>query len=146
MIIILKKSLAGFSFIEVLGVIAVVGITTAVTYPVYNAAVGKAHRLAAGKCLMEYTQFMKRFYDANGVYNQTQNGQAVHIPVLHCTSQSNLDQRYHFSVDKLTASTFRVKATPIGMQQTTDTNCGVLSIDQDGTKAASGITTMGSCW
>lgn len=146
MITYLKRRWSGFSLIEVLGVIAVVGITTAVTYPVYTAAVGKAHRLAAGQCLTEYAQFMKRFHDSNGTYNQDKNGQAVRVPLLHCSSQSNLDQRYRFSLDQLTASTFRVKATPIGLQQTTDANCGVLSIDQEGMKASSGIISVGSCW
>jgi Tfp pilus assembly protein PilE len=45
--------------------IAIVGILFRITLPVYQSQVLKTKRYAAQSCLMEYAQYMERYYTTN---------------------------------------------------------------------------------
>ena len=67
----------GFTLIEVMIVVAVIGILAAIAYPSYQESVTKTRRSAAQGCLVEMAQFMERFYTTNMRYDQTAAGVAV---------------------------------------------------------------------
>ncbi|TSE34689.1 type IV pilin protein [Tepidimonas charontis] len=123
----------GFTLIEVMIVVAIVGILTAIAYPSYQRYVLKSHRTAAQSCLTELSTWMERYYGANMTYS------GAALPALAC--RNDLSSRYTFSFGSgPTATTYTIQAVPIGSQ--VPDGCGTLAINQAGvrTAAASG------CW
>ena len=146
-----QLALRGFTLIELMIVVAIVAIIAAVGYPSYISHITKTKRVAAEACLSEYANYMERYYTQNLSYlKDTAGGDNPAIgdpsPVtIDCAGPQNSGADYVFSVAAPTASTYSVTATPQGAQLSRDTACGALSIDQAGTKSATG--TMGvSCW
>ena len=58
----------GFSLIELMIVVLVLGVLMAIAYPSYEAHVTKTRRAVAASCALEAAQFMERFYTTNMSY------------------------------------------------------------------------------
>ncbi len=130
---------AGFTLIELMIVLAIVAILTAIAYPSYTRYVTRTHRVAAEGCLSEYANFMERYYTTNLTYTG-----AVLPPGLDCASvqQTGFHYTYDFPSGAASVSSYTVEAKPINAQLTRDTQCGTLSLDQTGKRLPS--TT--DCW
>jgi prepilin-type N-terminal cleavage/methylation domain-containing protein len=63
----------GFTLIELMIVVVVIGILAAIAYPSYQEHVRKARRADAQTALLELAQFMERHYTANGKYLTSAN-------------------------------------------------------------------------
>src|SRR5690606_38472416 len=68
-----RKSSAGFTLIEVMIVVAIIGILAAIAYPSYQDHVRKSRRADAQTALLELAQFMERHYTTNGRYLTSAN-------------------------------------------------------------------------
>lgn len=136
----------GFTLIELMVVVAIVGILTAIAYPSYMDSVTKSRRGAAKSCLSEYAHFMERFYTTNLAYDKDTSNTNIVIPTLACTTEGKINEYYTFAVTNLTRSTFTATATPIGAQLTSDTKCGTLSLTHDGQRQVSVTGNATACW
>lgn len=124
----------GFSLLELMIAVTVLGIVTAAAVATYGNSMIKTRRGTAEACLMEAAQFMERNYTLNMTYD-------VDFPELACADE--LDGFYEFDfIGVPDATTYVVAATPEG-DQAKDTQCGTLSIDQAGAKDANNID---ACW
>ena len=126
--------MAGVTLIELMIVMVIIAILTAIAMPSYQSHVLKTNRRAAEACLSEGAQFMERYYTTNLTY-------VAAVPSPGCQLDANLNARYTFSTADLAQNTYTVKATPKG-PQSRDGLCGELSLKQDGTQ---GPITAG-CW
>lgn len=133
-----SRAVRGFTLIELMITIAVVGILMTIAVTSYDFAVVKARRGAAQGCLTETAQYMERFYTTRLSYVDA----AGNPPALPgCSS----DVVGHYDVDFTgapTASTFVLNATPQGAQAAAEKKCGTMTINQAG--ARTGATD--DCW
>lgn len=140
------NTVRGFTLIELMIVMAIVGILAAVAYPSYNAHIVRTHRGAAQACLLEYAQLAERTYTTNLSYAGINP-----LPVLACVGEVNRNAnpaRYTFTAPVATGTTFTVRATAGGVQATRDANCVQLDVTQQGARisrdANNALTT--NCW
>ena len=133
----IRSQIAGFTLIELMITVAIVGILAAIAYPSYQDSVRKSWRANGASCLMELAQRMERRYTGSSSY---EGG----VPDSGCRQESGMDDRYEFSFaeDEPTATTFILQAVPSG-PQASDT-CGTLTITQTGLKGSDG--TVSDCW
>lgn len=127
----------GFTLIELLIAMAVVAILAATAVASYEFAMVKTRRAAAKGCLTEAAQYMERYYTTNFKYTDA--------PIPACSADVTGHYRVEF-VGVPDASSYALQAVPLGRQASADGLCGTLSIDQAGTKGASGHGGAGDCW
>lgn len=68
---------AGFTLIEVMVVVAIIGVLASVAYPSYREYVARSRRAEARVILIAAQQWMERFYTENFRYDQNSAGTAV---------------------------------------------------------------------
>lgn len=124
----------GFSLIELMIVVIVLGILAAIVVPSYQQYIRQSHRGVAKADLVEYAQRAERYYSVNNNYS----GFALPSKV---SPREGGTTRYAITFDGK-ASSFTLTATPQGNQ--TKDSCGTLSVDQANRKTASG--TVSDCW
>ena len=127
----------GFTLIELMIVVAILGIIAAIALPSYQGQVRDGRRADSTAVLLQARQLMERHYSKN--YNYAAPA-AVGIP-----AKSPIDGTASYYVIALAAgaTTFTLTATPQGGQA--GDGCGVLTINQAGVKTAADGT-VDACW
>jgi type IV pilus assembly protein PilE len=139
-----NAKITGFSLIELLVAITIIGTLTAIAVPSYQGYMLGSARASATACLLEYAQFMERVYTTNMTY-ATNSGDATELPELQCSN--DLSERFSFDLDDLDSRTFTLTATAKSAQS--DDECSSLSYNQAGIKGANGgtgATIVKKCW
>lgn len=141
-----RKLEKGFTLIEVMIVVVILGLLGAIAVPSYLDNVRKGRRNDAKAKLTENVQFMEAFLSINERYDLDKGGAAVALPILVSPAGAtggNVD--YNISFDMPTTSTtYRIRAVPVN-KMAADA-CGTFTINNAGARTVSGTLSMADCW
>jgi type IV pilus assembly protein PilE len=132
----MARSSRGLSLIELLFVMACVGVLSAWGLPHYQSLIQRHHRAQARTALLQMAHWMERSASANGSYPLPQ---AIPTSLL-----SNPDISYQLSVIS-TSYTYTLMATPTGTQ--TQDMCGTLTLNHAGVRDLKNANiSANECW
>jgi type IV pilus assembly protein PilE len=131
----LKKKSSGFTLIELMVTVAIVGILAAIIYPSYKSILEKTRRQEAIRTLLEASQYMESYYAMNLDYSAAVSGGVV----TGFTANTDFTDYYALTAVAGTSS-FTLSATPSGGQSAD--SCGTLTITNTGTTSAA----TSDCW
>ena len=137
----MKRKLSGFTLIEALIVVAIIGIIAAFAYPSYMESVRKSNRAEAKAELMEVAQRLQRCYTNLGKFNDAANCAVFAQVTTKFVTRKGLYE-IAFDATAPTATAYKLHATAKKKPQTLDTKngCNDLTLDQNGTMLPA------ACW
>lgn len=147
----MKQAEQGFTLIELMIAVVVIGILSAVAIPNYRSYVQKAERTAAKGVMLNISQTEERYYTNNGTYVAVAAAPAATTSGFQNYSGSSVaTMKYSISVaagsiantSAALTDAYTITGTPV----TTDALCGILKLDSTGAKAASGTGGVAQCW
>ena len=144
------KKQQGYNLVELMIVVAIVGIIAAIAYPSYTEQVRKSRRADCSGAVTSLGSSMERYFTVKSTYlGAADGGKPTGEPAVYAT-QCPVDggtATYNLTISAATASTYTVQAAPTGAQA--KDKCGTLTLTNTGKKgvtgAATGLTAQ-DCW
>ncbi len=140
---------AGFTLIELMITVAIVGIIAAVAVPSYQDYVRQNNRAAVKAVLYENAQFMERFYSQNNQYDaslgadvRANTADDVAIVLPNTQSPKTGTAQYNISLQAVANDTYVLQAVPTGTMA--GDTCGTLTLSNAGLQGAGGG--VANCW
>ena len=144
----MNRMMRGFTLIEAMIVVAILGIIVAFGYPSYRDQVMKSRRSEGMGELLELADRLERFYSDKGTYAGATLG-TTSADIFHkLTDKGN----YQLSIDSADPVAFIVSAEPQGGQR--KDKCGKFILHSDGNKevapppsfSTTDPSMVGDCW
>ena len=126
-----KPKATGFTLIELMIVVVVLGIIAAIAFPSYTNYVQKARRADATTALLGAAQQLERCFTRYNRYT-----------ALECPKSWKTEGGFYEISGEISDTSFTLKANPMGRQS--GDNCGIFTLDQTGTRTAGGDDAK--CW
>ena len=141
----------GFTLIELMIAVAIVGILAAIAYPSYQNSVTKSRRAEGKSLLLDAAAREERFFAQYNQYTTTivaPSGCAGSVCGLNYSSSNSTNGYYTLTTPAATnpsTAVFGLTATPQGAQATGDPSCATFTLNNLGVKGATGTNTS-VCW
>ena len=127
----------GFTLIELMITVAIIGILAAIAYPSYTQYVQRTNRTDAQAIMLENAQFMERSFATNNAYPTA-------LPAGGTQSPKTGTAKYNLTLPIRTATTYTIEAALAS--GASDPLCGTMTLDQAGVQTEAGTGSLGDCW
>lgn len=131
----MQRKNTGFTLVELMMVVIILAILTAIAYPSYNDHVQRARRTDAQTSLMNVAALLEHYYTENNTYV------GATLPVIGIGTITP-EGFYTLSIPTLTATTYTVQANPVGGGPQASDPCGNLTLTHTSIKGPDPDT----CW
>jgi type IV pilus assembly protein PilE len=132
---------AGFTLVELMIVIAIIGIISAIAIPSYDSYMKKSRRADAKVALSKMADHQERYYLQNNTYSAA---------VSDVGGAATEEGFYTLSINSADVNGFQLTATAVpGGQQANDTDCLLMYLSSTGAResgAAPGGGDLKNCW
>lgn len=135
----MRKPHLGFSLIELITTMLIVGILAAIAVPGYRSYVLRANRADGKSALLSTASGLERCFTRFNRYNDA--GCLVTLP----TTVGSGTGTYRIQAASLVQDTFTLQAVPIN-GQTRDTGCGTLQLNSGNQRTVTGTKPARECW
>lgn len=145
-----RKKHGGFSLIEMMIVVTVIGILTTLALPSFQEYVRRGHRAEARAGLLQAALWMERVATANGVYPATTPKNGSYASPLPASLATVPGGRYAVSLKTSNDSAYTLVAVPAGAQS--GDQCGTFTLDQASVRGitiatvSAGAELVADCW
>lgn len=143
-------SLGGFTLIELMVVVTILAIISAIAIPSYRQHIQRGARADLKSVLMEDAAFMERFStENNGAYLTAAGVQPV-LPLLvspRGATDANVKYTIAFAAGEPTNRTYQLVATPVNTMASDD--CGTFTLNNFGQRESKNTLngmTLDTCW
>lgn len=152
------KYSAGFTLIEIMITVAIIGILAAVAMPSYTSYIARAKRADARTQLLQAAQYMQRFYAANDSFETDRAGNTVVTAMPTNLKKSPADGTAVYQLNTsittagnytatVTPSAYTLTMAPISGSTMASDACGMFTITSTGVRGVAGATkTRDECW
>lgn len=137
----LKKFSSGFTLIEVMIVVAIIGILAAIAYPSYTEQVRKGRRAECRSAMLAAAQQMEKFYSNNNQYPTTLTAAGIKASSGDANACTVAITATTPPAAGGTPATYTLTAT----MTRADPYCSTLTLNELGTKDGTG-SDKGRCW
>ena len=139
-------SSAGFTLIELMLVVAIIGVLTLIALPSYDSYLIRTRRAEGRKELMALAAAQERFFTNCNFFAPSISGAQSDCTGLGRGSGTPLTENGYYQISLTNAATsYTLTATPQG-HQAKDDACKTLTLTDTGVKASTGSGTAKQCW
>jgi len=149
----MKKQLAdGFTLIELMIVIVIIGILAAIAYPAYIDQVRKSRRADCAGVLTGLAAAMERNFTENNSYlGQAAGGADTGAPINtlytnKCPVSPVGLKYYDLTIFAATAMTYEIRAIPLAGSDQVKDKCDTLTLTNTGVKGITSTVSVDRCW
>lgn len=125
----------GFTLIEIIIGIGIIGVFISITYPSYQHYLTRSRRVDGQSALLDLTTRMEQFYAENNTYASARIGSGSQYDIL--GSSISPEKWYTLSIINATETSYLLQAMPRGAQARLDTQCQSLVVNHLGDKEIS---------
>ncbi len=126
----------GFTLIELMVTVIIIGIIAAIALPSYQEQVRKTRRVNAQSDLLELASYMERYYTENFTYA------GASLPFDESPKSGDGTKYYDLSIAASNATSYRLAATPKNAQS--DDRCKSLTVNHRGEQKTT--SNANDCW
>ena len=137
----------GFTLIEVMIVVAIIGILSSIAYPSYTEYVRRGHRADARADLLQAQLWMERAATATGLYPTNSDLTKVLPEAL--SGSNDASKRYQIKMKSSTEADYILIAERKSTGSQAGDKCGDFTLSSTGVKGADNLTsgtTAADCW
>lgn len=154
----MKKPQLGFTLIELMVTVAIVGILASIAFPSYQESVRKSRRVDAQGALLGFANAMERhFTEFNTYCDAAAAGETVVAGCGAATEDTGIPRvyaapaatavNYTFTILAATPTTYTLQAAPVAGTSQAGDKCLILAVDNLGAKTNSaGLSQPAECW